>query len=52
MSVMRDTRSVSDIPVRHILKDGTVLKDIGGHRIPKDHPVYRVLKMRGCQRER
>ena len=36
---MRDT----SLNIRHILKDGTVLKDISGYKVPSDHPVYEVV---------
>lgn len=41
---MRGTSSVSEIPVRHILKSGEVRKDIKGYKVPQNHPVYQVLK--------
>lgn len=43
MGRRRDTQGTS-LNIRHILKDGTVLKDITGYKVPRSNPVYGVME--------
>ena len=31
----------------HIMADGKVIKNISGHKIPADNPVYEIILTRG-----